>query len=233
MTPEDKPMIWKGVTPILNVTDLAASFDWFARLGWNRAWSWGDPPTFGAVIADGTEVFLCQDGQGGRGRSDRQATRGSADRADQGVWMSVWVSDVDTVHARCVAAGLEITHPPTDEPWHVREMHVRHPDGHVLRIGQGLPGAHEADRQPVTIERTEVTVRLETRLAALLADLAAHKGMTVGACLEETLLHSFERVGGGVASPHADATFAVIEELRRSHGVSGDPHASYRWVEAD
>ena len=23
-------------------------------------------------------------------------------------------------------------------PWNVREMHVRHPDGHVFRIGQGL-----------------------------------------------------------------------------------------------
>jgi hypothetical protein len=32
--------------------------------------------------------------------------------------------------------GLEVTHPPTDEPWHVRDFHVRHPDGHVLRIGR-------------------------------------------------------------------------------------------------
>jgi len=23
-------------------------------------------------------------------------------------------------------------------PWNVREMHVRHPDGHVFRIGKGL-----------------------------------------------------------------------------------------------
>ena len=27
--------------------------------------------------------------------------------------------------------------PPTDEPWGVREMHVRHPDGHVFRISKG------------------------------------------------------------------------------------------------
>jgi hypothetical protein len=25
-----------------------------------------------------------------------------------------------------------------DMPWNVREMHVRHPDGHVFRISQGL-----------------------------------------------------------------------------------------------
>ena len=38
----------------------------------------------------------------------------------------------------CVAQGLEITMPPTDEPWNVREMHVRHPDGHMFRLSQGL-----------------------------------------------------------------------------------------------
>ena len=28
--------------------------------------------------------------------------------------------------------------PPTDEPWGVREMHVRHPDGHVFRISHPI-----------------------------------------------------------------------------------------------
>ena len=31
-----------------------------------------------------------------------------------------------------------IAWPPTDMPWGVREMHVRHPDGHILRIGTAL-----------------------------------------------------------------------------------------------
>jgi uncharacterized glyoxalase superfamily protein PhnB len=54
------------------------------------------------------------------------------------VWMSLWVEDVDEVHKLCVAAGLDITFPPHDMPWHVREMHVRHPDGHVFRVSKGL-----------------------------------------------------------------------------------------------
>jgi hypothetical protein len=37
-----------------------------------------------------------------------------------------------------MAEGLEITYPPTNEPWGVREMHGRHPDGHVFRIGRAL-----------------------------------------------------------------------------------------------
>ena len=50
--------------------------------------------------------------------------------------MAIWVDDVDAVHERCLAEGLEVTSPPTDEPWNVREFHVRHPDGHVFRISR-------------------------------------------------------------------------------------------------
>jgi hypothetical protein len=30
-------------------------------------------------------------------------------------------------------------------PWCVREMHVRHPDGHVFRISQGIAEQKQAD----------------------------------------------------------------------------------------
>src|SRR4029453_12815804 len=58
--------------------------------------------------------------------------------ADKGVWMSIWVDDVDAVQRRCREQGLEITWPPTNMPWNVREMNVRQPDGHVFRISQAL-----------------------------------------------------------------------------------------------
>jgi ketosteroid isomerase-like protein/catechol 2,3-dioxygenase-like lactoylglutathione lyase family enzyme len=131
------------VTPILNVSSVVESFAWFERLGWRKNWGWGDDqkkPTFGAVGAGQSEIFLCQNGQGGRGRGPNRTTFGGAgedDTMDKGAWMSVWVDDVDAVHARCVEYGLDVTHPPTDEPWGVREMHVRHPDGHVLRVSRG------------------------------------------------------------------------------------------------
>jgi len=129
-----------GLTPILNVSDLEASFAWFEQLGWKRLWAWGDPPGFGAVGSGACEIFLCQDGQGGRGRSGVPITFGPTgdDAADRGAWMSIWVADVDAVHRHCVAQGLEVTWPPTDMPWNVREMHVRHPDGHVFRISRGV-----------------------------------------------------------------------------------------------
>ncbi len=128
------------LTPILNVSNLAASFEWFERLGWSKGWDWGSPPTFGGVCSGSCEIFLCEDGQGGRGASGFPATfgPGSNEAAERAVWMSVWVHDVDAIHARCLSRGLEVTWPPTDMPWGVRELHVRHPDGHVFRISQGI-----------------------------------------------------------------------------------------------
>jgi catechol 2,3-dioxygenase-like lactoylglutathione lyase family enzyme len=124
------------LNPILNVTDLAQSFGWFERLGWTKGFEWGEPPDFGSVRSGHCEIFLCVDGQGGRGMSGHARTFGpGSNHADErGVWMSVWVDDVDALHARCIAQGLEVTWPPTDMPWGVREMHVRHPDGHVFRM---------------------------------------------------------------------------------------------------
>ncbi len=128
------------LTPILNVSSIEESFAWFAKLGWRKAWDWGSPPTFGSVRSGNCQIFLCQGGQGGRGHGGVKRTFGpdGDPTADKGVWMSIWVDDVDAVHRECLAQGVEVTWPPTDMPWSVREMHVRHPDGHVFRVSKGL-----------------------------------------------------------------------------------------------
>jgi ketosteroid isomerase-like protein len=114
----------RALIPILNVSSLSDSFEWFARLGWAKKWAWGDldgAPTFAALESGALDIFLCQGAQG-----------------PPGMWLSVWVDDVDTVHAVCMRHALDVIRPPQDEPWGVREMHVRHPDGHVLRISQAI-----------------------------------------------------------------------------------------------
>lgn len=128
------------MNPILNVSNIAESFAWFEKFGWEKAWEWGTPPTFGGVCSGECEIFLCQGGQGGRGKGGNKSTFGPEgdETADKGVWISVWVQDVDAAYRNCTAQGLEIVWPPTDAPWGAREMHVRHPDGHVFRVSQAL-----------------------------------------------------------------------------------------------
>ena len=79
----------KVITPILNVSDIQQSFKWFQKLGWQKGWDWGEPPTFGGVCSGDCE-------------------------------------------------GIEVTWEPEDMSWGVREMHIRHPDGHVFRVSQSL-----------------------------------------------------------------------------------------------
>ena len=132
-----------ALTPILNVSNIGESFDWFVKFGWRKGFEWGTPPTFGSVCTDRCEIFLCQGAQGGRGKGSNTTTFGNepnSETADRGVWMSLWVDDVDAEYAHCLDQGLEVMFPPTDMPWGVREMHVRHPDGHVFRVGRGTEG---------------------------------------------------------------------------------------------
>jgi hypothetical protein len=132
----------EDITPILNVSDIAASMAWFQKWGWKKLWDWGTPPTFGGVGSDDHGIFLCLGAQGGRGKGSNTTTFtvDGDEMADKGVWMSVFVDDVDAVHKMCVAAGLDVTFPPTNMPWNVREFHLRHPDGHVFRVGTGTEG---------------------------------------------------------------------------------------------
>ena len=55
--------------------------------------------------------------------------------------MTWWMgspAEVDALHQIAVSKGLIVTYPPTDEPWGVREFHLRHPDGHMFRVSSGL-----------------------------------------------------------------------------------------------
>ena len=133
-------MLTHKLVPILNVSDFVASVAWFEKLGWTRGFEWGEPASFGSMESGQCEIFLCHDGQGGRGRSAVPATFGPQgdETGDRGVWMQMWVEDVDAVHRHCLSQAIEVAWPPTDMPWGVREMHVRHPDGHILRIGTGI-----------------------------------------------------------------------------------------------
>lgn len=195
----------------LRVADLSAAIEFYsARLGFRHAFSWGEPPTMAGVNLGDTQVFL-----------------ETGTPAPQGCSLYFVVGNADELHAFHRANGVEIISPLGDRPWEFRDYTLRDLDGYALTFGHRLPSREPA----LAIERVDVPVRLERRLAALLHDLAARKGMSVSGCLEETLLHTFEPLGEGVASPHTNADLRYIQGLKRKHGVDYDVHASYRFIE--
>jgi len=125
----------QAITPILNVSNLKESFEWFEQFGWKKLWEWGDPPTFGAIASGDNEIFLCQNCQGARGGPMPQEPW---DNQAGSTWMSWFVeskAEVDAMYELALKLGVVAPWPPTGMPWGVYECHIRHPDGHMFRVG--------------------------------------------------------------------------------------------------
>ena len=194
--------------PGLPVPDVAAAVDFYTnKLGFTRAFTWPDdaPPTFAGVNLGQVQVFL----------ERREAP------AD-GAMVAFVVGDADELLAFHQAQGVAILEPIADREYGVRDYMVRDLAGNRLSFGHYIYNQCE----PVTIERVDVPLRLEKRLAALLHDLARHKRMSLSGVFEEMILHTNDGVG-----PHTEATVRHIQQLKRKHGIDFDSHASYRWIE--
>ncbi len=207
--PSPPPVECDHIHPTLTVPDVAAAVDFYTnKLGFQVAFLWSDPPglpaTFAGINLGHVQMFLSQGTPTPGGR------------------VSFKVGDADELYAFHNDNGVEIVVPIEDRHYEMRDYTIRDLNGYYLSFGHNLLNAGP----PVEIERVDVPVRLEKRLAALLQDLADHKHMSVNSCLEEMLLHTNEDVG-----PHTKTTLRYIQELKKKHGIDYDCHASYRFVE--
>lgn len=203
------------IHPTIPVTDIPAAVDFYVhKLGFKVGFTWGDPPGapphFAGVNLGSVQLFLQ--------KNPPETKSGS---------VAFVVGNADELYEFQKSNGVEIVVPPDDRFYGIRDYTVRDPYGNTLSFGHYIYGTGD----PVTIERVDVPVRLEKRLAALLRDLAEHKHMSLNSCLEEILLHTNEPLGDGVASPHTAGTLRYIQELKKKHGIDYDSHASYCWVE--
>jgi catechol 2,3-dioxygenase-like lactoylglutathione lyase family enzyme len=196
---------------VLVVSDVRAAVAFYTtRLGfWNPLME-GDPPTFAGVNLGNVQIFL------------EQGTPNP-----EGCSVYFVVGDADELHDFHKSKGVEIVDAPEDRPYELRDYGVRDLHGYHLRFGHRLFDAGPK----LKIERVDVPLRLEKRLAALLNDLADYKHLSLTSCVEEILLHTNEPLGDGVASPHTRRQLAHIQELKRKHGIDYDSHGSYRFTE--
>jgi len=195
----------------LPVNDLQAAIDFYTgKLGFKKIFTWGEPPTFAGVNLDRVQIFLA------KGKPN-----------PEGCDLRFLVGDADELYEFHRGNGVEILEPIEDREYGIRDYMVRDLYGHVLGFGHHIFNTGPA----VEIERVDVPVRLEKRLAALLADLAKCKRMSLSSTLEEILLHTNEPLGDGVASPHTQGQLRHIQELKKKHGIDYDSHASYRFME--
>jgi catechol 2,3-dioxygenase-like lactoylglutathione lyase family enzyme len=207
------PIDCKRLNPTLRVRDVSRAIDFYtSRLGFRLGFEWGEPLRLAAMHFGEVQIFL------------QQGDPGSVPTQVYFV-----VDDADALHEYQAAQGANVLRTPANQPYELRDYTVADLDGNELTFGHYTPSHQPA----LEIDRVDVPVRLERRLAALLEDLARHKGMTVGNCLEETLLHTFEPLDGsdGVASPHTKRDLRHIATLKAKHGIDYDCHASYRFVE--
>jgi uncharacterized glyoxalase superfamily protein PhnB len=188
------------------VPNVQAALQFYTeKLGFQIAFTWGD--AFAGVSLGQVQIFLAE---------------GVPAPTSEGAVAYFQLSDANPLYEFHRAAGVEIVEPIGDRPYGIRDYTVRDPYGHALVFGHHLRNAGD----PIRIERVDVPVRLEKRLAALLHDLAMHKGMSVNSCLEEILLHTNDGV-----EPHTKSQLRYIQELKKKHGIGYDTHASYRFVE--
>ena len=197
----------------LPVRDVPAAVDFYTtKLGFTLGFLWGEPTSFAGVNLGDVQIFLAQGEPNPRGCS-----------------LQFVVGDADALFAFHRANGVEVVEPPDDRDYGLRDYSIRDLHGYELGFGHYIfhnigPSIH--------IERVDLHVRLEKRLAALLHDLAEHKRMSLSSCLEEILLHTNEPLGDGVASPHTKSQLRYIQELKKKHGIDYDSHASYNWAES-
>jgi catechol 2,3-dioxygenase-like lactoylglutathione lyase family enzyme len=191
---------------VLVAGDIPAAVDFYTtKLGFKLGFTWGNPPTFAGVNLGKVQMFL---------------QKGTPD--PKGCSVSFLVGDADQLYEFHRANGVEVTVEIGDREYGIRDYGVRDLNGYHLSFGHHLFNVGP----PIRIERVDVPVRLERRLAALLQDLAKHKRMSVNSCLEEMLLHTNDGVG-----PHTQTTLHYIQELKKKHGIDYDSHGSYRFVE--
>ena len=126
MSPRPKVLT---TTPLLVVSDLQRSIDFYGRLGFGEPGIWGEPPCFAMINRDGLELML-------------SLTEGAAKpqpNGPHGVWdMYIRIADLDAELAALSQSGVAIDRGPVTTMYDMREIDVIDPDGYRICVAQNV-----------------------------------------------------------------------------------------------
>ena len=109
----------RGSTTIFTVKDVAASLDYYRDcVGFDAAFEYGAPIFYAGLCSGEVSLHLV---------SAAQAPRPPGHAA-----VSIYVDDVDTVHADLVQRGAKILNAPRDQDYGLRDFAIADIDGNMI-----------------------------------------------------------------------------------------------------
>lgn len=117
--------------PVLLVSDLVASVEyWKDKVGF-AARTWGEPPDFAILKRDGAFLMLSQKPQ------DHEIVPNWKIKSN--LWNAYfWVDDARAMYDELVASGSNIDYHLCEQPYGVLEFGIQDLDGHDIAFGQDL-----------------------------------------------------------------------------------------------
>jgi len=110
---------------VFTVTNIADTTAYYRdRLGFQVAFEYGTPATYVGLTEGNVSLHLIASS-----RNNRLAGRGA---------VSIFVDDVDAVHADLVRRGARIESEPKDQNYGIRDFDVTDLDGNMIYFGKSL-----------------------------------------------------------------------------------------------
>lgn len=120
---------YKSAVPVIATDDVLAALDYYTRvLGFEKQFSYGEPPVYAGIRRDDMLLYLTLD--------PAMVARLKESNSSQDVFL--WVEGVDAAYQEHRAKGAKIIEEIADRPWDARQYVVEDPNGYHLKFAEPL-----------------------------------------------------------------------------------------------